>query len=103
MARREPRRARLDQPRADRRVTLRPDYDPEAFGKLSERFARFMGTAKFIIAMTLIIFAWLVWNVVTPHHLRFDTYANKFSRVGVVGRRQIRDRLVMSTGRSRRV
>jgi uncharacterized membrane protein len=84
MARREPQRARLDQPKADRRVTLRPDYDPEAFGKLSERFARFMGTAKFIIAMSVLIIAWLVWNVVLPHGLRFDTYANKFTLLTLI-------------------
>lgn len=74
MARREPRRARLDQPKADRRVTLRPDYDPEAFGKLSERFARFLGTAKFIIWMTIFIVAWLVWNTWGPQSGRFDPH-----------------------------
>lgn len=84
MARREPQRARLDQPKADRRVTLRPDYDPEAFGKLSERFARFMGTAKFIVVMTLIIIAWLLWNVAVPDHLRFDTYTNKFTLLTLI-------------------
>jgi len=74
MARREPRRARLDQPKADRRVTLRPGYDPEAFGKLSERFARFLGTAKFIIWMTVFIVAWLVWNTWGPQSTRFDPH-----------------------------
>jgi len=58
---------------------LRPDYDPEAFGKLSERFARFMGTAKFIVAMTVFITLWIVWNVVVPNGLRFDQYSNKFT------------------------
>jgi uncharacterized membrane protein len=58
---------------------LRPDYDPEAFGKLSERFARFMGTAKFIVAMTVFITVWIVWNVVVPNGLRFDQYSNKFT------------------------
>jgi len=58
---------------------LRPDYDPEAFGKLSERFARFMGTAKFIVAMTVFITLWIVWNIVVPNGLRFDQYSNKFT------------------------
>jgi uncharacterized membrane protein len=76
---REPRRARLDQPISPRRVTLRPDYDPEAFGRLSERFARFLGTAKFIIYMSIFIVAWVVWNVVSPQGLHFDQYSNKFT------------------------
>jgi uncharacterized membrane protein len=58
---------------------LRPDYDPEAFGKLSERFARFMGTAKFIVAMTVFITVWIVWNVLVPNGFRFDQYSNKFT------------------------
>jgi uncharacterized membrane protein len=81
MARRErPQRARLDQPKADRRVSLRPDYDPEAFGKLSERFARFMGTAKFIIWMSIFIVAWLVWNTWGPKTgLRFDPHSKNYT------------------------
>ena len=80
MARREPQRSRLDQPKADRRVTLRPDYDPEAFGKLSERFARFMGTAKFIIWMSIFIVAWLVWNTWGPKNgFRFDPHSKNYT------------------------
>ena len=44
------RSTRLDTP-VDRR-SLRPQYDPEVFGRLSERFARFMGTARFLVYMT---------------------------------------------------
>ncbi len=29
-----------------------PHYDPEAFGRLSEQIARFLGTARFIVYMT---------------------------------------------------
>jgi uncharacterized membrane protein len=79
MPRRDVRRSRLDQPASPRRLMLRPDYDPEAFGKLTERFARFMGTAKFIVAMTVFITVWIVWNVVVPNGLRFDQYSNKFT------------------------
>ncbi|MFD5034802.1 DUF1003 domain-containing protein [Streptomyces sp. NPDC058220] len=66
-------RARLDQPLAPRRKLL-PDYDPEAFGVLSERIARFLGTGRFIVWMTLIIIVWLIWNVTAPSELRFDPY-----------------------------
>src|SRR4051812_43859595 len=66
-------RIRLDQPRPTRRKLL-PDYDPEAFGRLSERIARFLGTGRFIVWMTVVIIAWVLWNVFAPHDLRFDNY-----------------------------
>ncbi|MFF4404188.1 DUF1003 domain-containing protein [Streptomyces sp. NPDC001262] len=66
-------RARLDVPRVKRRGWL-PEYDPEAFGRLSERIARFLGTGRFIVWMTVVIIVWLVWNTTVPHHLRFDPY-----------------------------
>ncbi|GGV01793.1 DUF1003 domain-containing protein [Streptomyces spectabilis] len=66
-------RFRLDQPRARRRKLL-PDYDPEAFGRLSERIARFLGTGRFIVWMTVVIILWVVWNVSAPESLRFDNY-----------------------------
>jgi uncharacterized membrane protein len=66
-------RARLDQPRAPRRSLL-PEYDPEAFGRFSERIARFIGTGRFLVWMTLIIILWVVWNIFAPRDLRFDEY-----------------------------
>ena len=56
--------ARLDQPREFSRDLLpRPRLDGETFGVLSEKFARFMGTATFLIWMTLFVLAWVVWNL----------------------------------------
>jgi uncharacterized membrane protein len=78
---REPRTRipRLDQPREARRALLaRPQVDPEAFGRLSERFARFMGTARFLVYMTAFIALWLVWNVLAPRALQFDPYTFTF-------------------------
>ncbi|WP_306333026.1 DUF1003 domain-containing protein [Streptomyces sp. KL118A] len=71
----EPRspRFRLDQPRPPRNRIL-PEYDPEAFGRLSERIARFLGTGRFIVWMTVVIILWVVWNIAAPDHLRFDQY-----------------------------
>ncbi|GAA3937737.1 DUF1003 domain-containing protein [Streptomyces gulbargensis] len=66
-------RIRLDQPRI-RRPRLLPEYDPEAFGRMSERIARFLGTGRFIVWMTVMIIAWVVWNVSAPAGLRFDEY-----------------------------
>ncbi|MFF5103007.1 DUF1003 domain-containing protein [Streptomyces sp. NPDC000134] len=64
---------RLDQPRAPRRRLL-PEWDPEAFGRLSERIARFLGTGRFIVWMTVVIIVWVVWNIAAPAELRFDEY-----------------------------
>ncbi|MFM9370347.1 DUF1003 domain-containing protein [Streptomyces sp. Da 82-17] len=75
LARTEPGRPRirLDQPRPPRRRLL-PEYDPEAFGRLSEKIARFLGTGRFIVWMTVLIIVWVLWNVAGPTHLRFDEY-----------------------------
>ncbi|MET9802221.1 DUF1003 domain-containing protein [Streptomyces sp. NPDC006368] len=66
-------RIRLDQPRV-RRPRLLPAYDPEAFGRLSERIARFLGTGRFLVWMTGAIIVWVLWNVSAPVHLRWDPY-----------------------------
>jgi len=84
MAPRDTRRGRLDQPIAPRRVTLRPDVDPEAFGKLSERFARFMGTAKFIVYMSVFIVIWLAWNTWGPQGVRFDPHSKNYTLLTLI-------------------
>ncbi|WP_418961477.1 DUF1003 domain-containing protein [Streptomyces tritici] len=66
-------RIRLDLPR-ERPLRLFPEYDPEAFGRLSERIARFLGTGRFLVWMTLTIIVWVLWNVFAPASLRFDEY-----------------------------
>lgn len=65
--------SRLSTPRESRR-SLRPNYDPEAFGQLSERFARFLGTARFLVYMTVFVVLWIGWNSLAPRELRFDEY-----------------------------
>jgi uncharacterized membrane protein len=64
---------RLDTPRETRR-SLRGNYDPETFGRLSERFARFLGTARFLVYMTAFVLGWVLWNTLAPTSLRFDEY-----------------------------
>jgi uncharacterized membrane protein len=63
----------LDTPRQSRR-SLRPQLDSEAFGRLSERFARFLGTARFLVYMTVFVMSWVVWNFTAPADLRFDDF-----------------------------
>ncbi|MGP4023957.1 DUF1003 domain-containing protein [Actinomadura sp. 3N407] len=67
--------ARLDQPREIRRTFVpRPHYDPESFGRLSERIARFLGTARFLVYLTVFITVWVAWNLLAPSALKFDPY-----------------------------
>jgi len=73
----ESRRDRLDQPVEPGRVRL-PRLNPEAFGQWSENIARYMGTAQFIVWMTLVIGAWFAWNTLAPADLRFDPYTFTF-------------------------
>jgi uncharacterized membrane protein len=74
---RRERRDRLDQPVEPGRVRL-PRYDPEAFGRWSESIARTMGTAKFLVYMTVVIGVWFAWNTLAPKGLRFDPYTFTF-------------------------
>ncbi len=66
------RRKRLDQPVAPRSLLSRPHYDPEAFGRVSERTARFLGTGRFLVYLTLFVTVWLAWNTFVPEDLQFD-------------------------------
>lgn len=66
-------RSRLATPRESRR-SIRPNYDPETFGRLSEKFARFIGTAKFLVFLTFFVIIWIGWNSLAPAELRFDDY-----------------------------
>ncbi|GAB3851719.1 DUF1003 domain-containing protein [Micromonospora andamanensis] len=74
----EQRRAeRLDLPREPRGFKL-PRVDQETFGRWAEGIARGMGTANFIVYMTLVISAWFLWNTLAPAGMRFDPYTFTF-------------------------
>jgi uncharacterized membrane protein len=64
-------RRRLDQPRRPRRWSV--DVDPEAFGRFSERLARFMGTGTFLFWQTLLVLVWITLNLAAAG-LRWDPY-----------------------------
>jgi uncharacterized membrane protein len=71
------RRPRLDQPKEERR-TLGNRYDADAFGRLTERIARFLGTGRYLVYQTATIIVWFGWNTLTPKHWRFDPYTFTF-------------------------
>ncbi|MFC0114292.1 DUF1003 domain-containing protein [Kibdelosporangium aridum] len=64
-------RRRLDQPGRPR--LLRFEIDPEAFGRFSERLARFLGTGKFLFWQTLVVIIWITLNL-TAASLEWDPY-----------------------------
>ena len=72
-------RIRLDVPRQPRSVVPRPHYDPDTFGRGAEGFARFMGTARFLVYMTVVVIGWLAWNTWGPEDLQFDPRALNYT------------------------
>ncbi len=70
--------SRLDQPRRATTSLRWRDRDPDAFGRMSERIARFLGTGQFLVYMSLFIFVWLGWNTLAPEGLQWDPYTFTF-------------------------
>ncbi len=64
---------RLDEPYASRRVAI-PTIDAESFGAFAERFARFMGTASFLVYMSVFVIAWVTLNLVGLFGFAWDPY-----------------------------
>ena len=64
------RRQDLSTPRQRRRVGIH--YDPDAFGQFSEAIARFLGTGRYLVIQTVIVFVWITVNIfnIAP----FDEY-----------------------------
>lgn len=67
---------RLDTPQELGRKPFmrRPSYNADTFGVFAESFARYMGTARFLIWMTAVVIFWVVWNALAPSDWRFDDY-----------------------------
>jgi uncharacterized membrane protein len=69
--RREDDRSELAIPRGTPLVGAR--YDADAFGRMSEAIARFMGTGRFLAWQSMIVFGWIVINTVGFLH-HWDPY-----------------------------
>ena len=48
-------------------------YDPDAFGRFSESIARLLGTARFLVFQTVLVFLWIAINSLA-FSLRWDPY-----------------------------
>ena len=82
MAERASRKPRLDVPAVPR--SRRPHYDPEAFGRTSEQIARFLGTSRFLVYLTLLVAVWLGWNYFAPRSLQFDPREYNFTLLTLI-------------------
>lgn len=71
----EPEVDRLHTPGRRRRSLLpRLRLDGDAFGAFAEAFARFMGTARFLVWMTVFVAIWVTINMIGLFGLRWDPY-----------------------------
>ena len=84
MADRTTRRVRLDTPLTPRRGVPRPHYDPDAFGRVSEQVARFLGTARFLVYLTALCVFWLAWNSLLPKTVQFDPRSMNFTLLTLI-------------------
>lgn len=55
-------RNRLEEP-ARGRPSMRPNTNPDTFGRVSEKVARFLGSWRFIAYMSALIAAWVLYNI----------------------------------------
>lgn len=71
---------RLDRPKAEkRRFFPRRPRSSDRVGAVSEGIARFLGTPRFLVYLTVFVIVWLVWNTWAPDALRFDNAANGYT------------------------
>ncbi len=65
--------ARRDDLSSPRGTPGGPSYDPDAFARIAERLARFLGTGRYLAAQTIFVFIWIGLNLAAVS-LRWDPY-----------------------------
>jgi len=75
---------RLDRPAEARRFSRRGSRPTDRFGKISEGIARFLGTPRFLLYLTVFVAAWIAWNSLAPLSLRFDSSTYYFTALTLV-------------------
>jgi len=91
--------------------------NPDAFGRMTEGFARYMGTPQFLMWMTIFCGVWLAWNSLAPEEMQFDPRSLNFTLLTLMlslqasyaapllllaqNRQDDRDRVVASEDRKR--
>ena len=76
--------SRLERPLGRRSFFRMPYLSQETVGRVSERFARAMGTGAFLIAMTVFVALWLTWNTLAPTGAQFDPRALNFTLLTLI-------------------
>lgn len=74
--------SRLDRPQPESRRLVprrRVIRDSDRVGAVSEGIARFLGTPRFLVYLTIFCIAWLAWNSFAPESMRFDSAAFGFT------------------------
>jgi uncharacterized membrane protein len=71
--------SQMERPLGRRSVLRLPYVDHETVGRISEQFARAMGTGLFLIGMTIFIAIWITWNTLAPESLQFDPRGLNFT------------------------
>lgn len=71
--------SQLERPLGRRSVIRIPTINQEVVGRVSERFARAMGTGAFLIGITVVVLIWITWNTLAPQGLQFDPRALNFT------------------------
>ncbi len=65
----------LDSPRQPGEKRIKKRFSSDTFGNFAESFARFMGTAKFLIWMTVFVIVWISANLIL---MRFNVAADPY-------------------------
>lgn len=76
--------SQLERPLGRRSFFRMPYLSQETVGRISERFARGMGTGAFLIAMTVFVALWLTWNTLAPTGAQFDPRALNFTLLTLI-------------------
>ena len=108
---------RSDSQLGTRKPKLFSSPNPDAFGRMTEGFARYMGTPQFLMWMTIFCGVWLAWNSLAPEEMQFDPRSLNFTLLTLMlslqasyaapllllaqNRQDDRDRVVASEDRKR--
>ena len=77
-------RSELERPLVRRPMFRVPHVSQETVGRISERFARAMGTGAFLIAMTVFVALWITWNTLASESAQFDPRALNFTLLTLI-------------------
>jgi uncharacterized membrane protein len=70
---------RLDSPKGLRSSFVPRVENRDRFGRFTEWIARNMGTPAFLVILTVFAGAWIVYNIIAPHSIRFDEQDQGFT------------------------